>query len=120
MFILYRFYSKRRKPTIPYFRTICVLGLLIFIHVLQLLMFFNKINLLPVGGDNDKKGWYFLIAGIVVALVAIGFGIKERDLQNMEYDEVVIRRGGVYVTIYIILSLALFFLLALYGPGWKS
>ena len=85
-------------------------------HVLQLLMIFNKISLLPTKSGDDKSGLFWMCAGILLALISISFIVKERDLQILEYDELTIKRGWVYIIIYIVLSFTLFVLLGLYGP----
>ena len=112
MFILYRFY-KRRKLSTPYFRTICAVGIIIMFHVLQILIVFYKMNLVPKMTGDKKTGFYLITAGLVLTLIVVSFIIKEKDLQNLEYDEYTIRRGGFLVTIYIILSFALFGLLVI-------
>jgi hypothetical protein len=113
MFIFYRYYSKGGTKQIPYFSALCATVFLIYLHIFQLLIIFDSVDLLPMKKDNDRMTNYlkFALFSAPIFLI-IAFLIKERDLKLLEYDNQKIRRGGVYLVIYLITSFLLLFVLA--------
>lgn len=120
-FLFYRYYSTGATKSIPYFSTLCALAMLIGLHIFQLVVLFNATNLLPVSGADPgmpRLMAYFKWALITSPLfIGMLFLIKKSELQSMHYDESKIKRGYVYLIIYIVLSVALLILLSLYKKG---
>ena len=103
MFLFYRYYSKGGTAGIPYFSALCAVVFLIYLHIFQLLIIFNGVNLLPMNSSDNKGIKYLKLAGFLLPFfLLIALLIKEKDLRNVVYDEDKIKRAGVYLVIYII------------------
>lgn len=114
MYILYRYYSKGGTKDIPYFSALCAVVLLIYIHVFQILIILDKVDaILPMKEDDDrvvkylKLGFFLLPVFLIVYLL-----VRPKDLENASYDESKVKRGGIYLIIYSIISFILLFVLA--------
>jgi hypothetical protein len=112
MFLFYRYYSTGGTYRIPYFSALCATVFLIYIHIFQLLIILDKVNFLPMNANYSKLLNYGMFAlfllpiFLIVAIVA-----KEKDLEDVNYDEEKIKKGGVNLIIYIVSSVVLLFVL---------
>lgn len=120
-FLFYRYYSKGATKSIPYISTICALVMLLILHIFQILAIFNCMDLLPA--TKAEPGIPRLIKYLETALITSPLFllfillIKKSELQGMHYDEAKIKRGYIFLIIYIVLSFAFLMLLALYNKG---
>ncbi len=112
MFLFFRYYSKGGTRFIPYFSALCAVVFLLYIHIFQLLIIFDKVHLVPIK-DGDirivqylKFSLLFLPVFFIIASI-----VKKRDLENATYDESAIKTGGILLTVYIIISLIILFTL---------
>ena len=121
-YLFYRYYSKGGTKAIPYFSTICALVLLLSLHIFQFLVIFNGMSLVGLG-SNAEPGSARLIKYLKIALLTsplfllFSFLIKKSELQSMHYSETKIRRGYIYLVIYIVFSFSLLMFLALLKKG---
>lgn len=114
MYILYRFYSKGGTKHIPYFSALCAVVFLIYIHIFQILIILNSVDdMLPLNkGDTRITKYWKLALFLLPFFFIVAYLVKPTDLQNVSYDEGKIKRGGIYLIIYSIISFVLLFVLA--------
>ena len=120
-FLFYNYYSKGNQAgSDPYFRTICTLTILIFLHLMQLLIIFEKVDLIPISpsdGQGMRRLIFFLIL-FPIFLVTKQLIPKERIEAMKEenaYQWEKIFTWNIWLIIYIIVSVLFFIFLA-----WKS
>ncbi len=121
-YLFYRYYEKPPQRGNPYFRTMGSLLLLVYIHILQLLALFNKIDLIPIKSSDDK-----LTKSIIMLLILIPIYLfvtkllKKSDIEPLkekyDYNWDKVHSGNLWLIIYIILSMALMFVLAIWRKG---
>lgn len=120
-YLFYRYYSTGGTKTIPYFSTLCALVLILLLHIFQVLLIFNGMNLLPAGAaapGTARLIRYFEITLLTGPLFLLfSFLIKKSELQSIHYNESEIKRGYIYLIIYIVLSFAFLMFLALLKKG---
>ena len=46
-YLFYKYYSTGGTKSIPYFSTLCALAMIVILHVFQILVIFNGMDLLP-------------------------------------------------------------------------
>lgn len=85
---------------------------------MQGLLIFDSTYLIPTDGSQAKVE-NFLKMGLFLLPFFVFFRllIRERDLKEMKYDDSVIKRGYVYLVLYIVASFSLMIILALYKNG---
>jgi len=120
-YLFYRYYSTGGTKDIPYFSTLCALVGIAMLHILQILAIFNGMDLLPASGAAPGTArlikyfeWALLTAPLFLLFFLL---IKKDELQSMHYDESKIKRGYIYLIIYIVLSFAFLMFLALLKKG---
>lgn len=114
MYILYRYYSKGGTKRIPYFSALCAVVFLIYIHIFQILIILDAVgDILPMNKDDTQitKYWKLALFLLPVFLI-VAYLVKPKDLENVSYDENKVKRGGVYLIVYSIISFILLFVLA--------
>lgn len=112
MFTLYRYYSKGGTRRIPYVSALLAVVFLIYLHIFQVLIIFNKVDLLPMRTEQSQIIKYYKLAIFLLPIVlTIGFLVKEKDLRDAEYDDELINRTGKYLVLYAVLSVILLFVL---------
>lgn len=112
MYLFYRYYAKGARQSIPYFSALCAVVLLIYIHIFQLLIIFDSVNLLPMRKDDLRIVKYGKVALFLLPIFfLVAYLIKPRDLRKAVYDEEKVRKGGIYLVVYIIFSILLLFVL---------
>ena len=115
MYLFYRYYSKSGTKGNAYFRALCSTSFLIYMHLFQLLMIFNKVSFLSIA-ENDpriikygKLSIFFIPVFLLVFLL-----VKPAKLYELKYEEDKVRTGNVILVIYIIANTVfLFFLMFL-------
>ncbi len=114
-YLFYRYYSKHIDYYGKYGHTIMSLVILLFLHLIQLLLFINNSTIFSYFLSPNKLAdiinfALLLSPGIILFLVFL----RESDLQTMSYDDALIKKGNIYLIAYIILSMALLVFLIYY------
>lgn len=121
-YLFYRYYEKPPQRGDPYFRTMASLTLLAYIHIMQLLIFFNKTDLIPIKNSDEKltKTIIMLLVFIPIYLFVTRL-LKKSDIEPLkekyDYNWDKVHSGNIWLIIYIILSMALMFVLAIWRKG---
>lgn len=114
MFLFYRYYSKGGTYKIPYFSALCATVFLIYIHVFQVLIVSDAVELLPMNTSDSKVLKYGKLALFLLPIfIIVWLLVPENSLRNTNYADEIVKSGGRNLVIYIILSVALLFSLAL-------
>jgi len=117
-FLFYRYYSTGPTKDIPYASTLCALVMLIGLHIFQLLVLLNKVDLLPIRESNTRVENFLVMALCVAPLfLLVTFLIRKSDLKEMNHDEGKIRTGNKFLILYIIASIMLLLILILLRKG---
>ena len=112
MYLFYKYYSKGGTKQIPYFSALCAVVMLIYIHIFQVLIVLDKVDLLPMKkGDTRIDKYWKLALFLLPIFFIISFLVKPSDLKNLTYNEEKVKRGGVYLVMYIIFNTVLLFAL---------
>lgn len=119
-FLFYRYYSEGKwASSIPFFRTLTSMTLLVYIHLLQLLIIFNRVDLLPLKSSDSimlKKFTMFLIF-LPIYFILSAF-IKKDELieikNEYEYKWDKVYDANVRLILYIILSMATLIILIIF------
>ena len=120
-FLFYNYYSTGSRASIKYFSTLIVLTGLCFIHLLQLVIFLNKIEIISIQLPSEKAVRYISIAIIGAPIYfLLNFILQEKDLIKLkeyyDYNWDKVFNGNVLLVTYMILSFALLTFLIL----WKT
>ena len=117
MYLFYRYYSTGGTRRIPYFSSLCAVVFLIYIHIFQILIILNRVDLLPMGKDDARIEKYGKAAIFLLPIfLIISFLVKPQDLKNISYDEAQIKKGNIYLIIYVVASVILLFVLMFAFP----
>ena len=120
-FLLYRYYSGGRRPdSSPYFRTLCTLSLLVLIHLMQLLVLINRVDILPLKLSYSKDSKLLIMLALLLPIyLLLSILIKKESLEAMNeayaYSWDRVFNWNVWFIVYICLSFAFLVFLA-----WKS
>lgn len=107
-YLFYRYYSKGSLSNIPYFSTLCALSILVYIHLVELLILFNMMHIIPTNGKQNNIGNFFKMGLFLAPLFfLLAIIVKKSDILNMSYPDSMIKRGNKYLVIYICASYAL-------------
>jgi hypothetical protein len=115
-YLLYRYYSKGDWHDIPYFTTLCSMTLLGYLHLTQLLIILNKIDLIPTEFSDNiwiKRLIICLVMLPIYIIMSRLFRRKDIDVLKKKYDnnQTQIRKGNIWLIVYAIMSFALIFIL---------
>jgi hypothetical protein len=117
-FLFYRYYSTGSTKDIPYVSTLCALVMLLGLHIFQLLVLINKVNLIPTSIKNTRLENFGLIAMYLIPLFMLMiFFIRKSELKEMSFEESKIKKGNIFLIIYIIASIALLLLIIFIKKG---
>jgi hypothetical protein len=117
-FLFYRYYSGGRRPdSTPYFSTMCAMTFLVFLHLLQILILFGKLSLIPLNASDGKGIKRVVILFIMLPIYLLMTQlVKKKRLDKMKeeysYSWDKIFNWNVWLIVYIILSFSLIFILA--------
>jgi accessory gene regulator protein AgrB len=113
-YLFYKYYSKGYTKQIAYFSTLCALVMIACIHLFQVFILCNALFIVPTdGSQKDIKNWFFIGLFLIPFFLIFRFLIKETELQEMFYDKHKVKRGYLFLIVYLILSFALLIFLAL-------
>jgi hypothetical protein len=113
MYIFYKYYSKGGTRDIPYFSALMATVFLIFIHLFQLLIITDKVDLfLPTDRDELRILRYAKAALFLLPIALfVGLSVKKSDLAAANYEDSFVKKAGAYLVLYIVLSVSLLFAL---------
>lgn len=112
MYTLYRYYSKGGTGRIPYVSAILAVVFLVYIHIFQLLIIFDRVDLFPMRAEQPQLLKYYKLAIFLMPIVLILlFLVKEKDLKDAKYDDQIVKRTGRHLVYYVILSVIVLFVL---------
>lgn len=118
-FLFYRYYSTGGTRRVPYFSTLCALAMIAYIHLFQLLILINRVDdIIPGGGDENRGIKYLKMALFFLPIfIILSFFIKKKELQQMQYEKPLIKKGYLFLILYVIVSFTVLILLILYRKG---
>ncbi len=118
-YLFYRYYQKHGfAKELPYLSTITVLTLLLFLHVSQIFALLNMTYLIPTDGSQLKINNFFKMGLFMLPMyLLLAILIKKEDLITAQYEERKIKKGYIFLIIYIVLSFAFLMVLALIKKG---
>ena len=112
MYLFYRYYSTGGTRNIPYFSALCAVVFLIYIHIFQALVVFNKVYILTLDQGDVRLVKYGKLAFFLLPIFLIVYYLaKPIDIKQLHYSEKKIKKGNLYLVIYIITSFILLFVL---------
>ncbi len=120
-YLFYSYYSKGPRVNIPYFRTICSMTFLGYLHFLQILILLDKVNLIPINYAGNKLAKRLIIFFVMLPIYLLMTQVfKKSDIESLkekyDYNWDKVFKGNVWLVIYFLLSMALIFILAI----WKK
>ena len=111
VYLFYRYYSQPDSRTLPYFGAISAVTFAVNIHILQLLMIFDKIDVMPFADRNQPKivryGEFILIFLFVWVLVSLLARRTDMERIQSQYKESKIKRSANYLAVYYIANILL-------------
>jgi hypothetical protein len=120
-YLFYRYYSKGPRAGIPYFSTMGSMTLLGFMHLMQILILLNKVDLIQRNSTDDGLTKRIIIFFVMLPIYFLMTRLfKKSDIEPLKekydkhWDKVF--SGNVWLIIYCILSFTLIIVLAL----WKK
>jgi len=117
-YLFYRYYSTGTTRQIAYFSTLCALVMLMYIHLAQVLIILNGMDLIPTDGSQAKIGnWVKMAVFLIPFFLLFFFLIKENALKEVSYNKQKIKQGYIFLIVYIVVSFTVMILLALYKKG---
>ena len=86
---------------------------ILYNHVIKELILFSSTNFL--GGSNSEfSTWVKMVLFLLPIYLLCRWLIKESDLKALTYEEEKIKKGNIWLVIYIIISVTLLVILILY------
>src|SRR5579863_3065630 len=117
-YLFYRYYSSGSIKDIPFLSTLCALVMLIGLHLFQIAVFFDNTNWLPfINIDNRGQRFFSIAIFLIPIFLVVAFFIRKAELKTMFFEESRIKRGNIFVVIYIIASMVLLLLLIISKRG---
>ncbi len=121
-YLFYRYYEKPSQRGNPYFRTMCSMTLLVYMHLMQLLILFNKTDLIPIKASDDKLTKRIIMLFVLVPIYFLATKLfKKSDIEPLKekygYNWDKVHAGNILLILHIILSFALIFVLAIWKKG---
>ena len=101
-YLFHRYYSKGPRANFPYFSTICSMTLLGFMHLVQILILVDKVDLIPINssaGKGTKRIVIFLV--MLPIYFAMTFLFKKSDIvplrEKYDYDWDKVFKGNIWL-----------------------
>jgi hypothetical protein len=116
-YLFYRYYSTGPTKDIPYISTLCALTMLFGLHFFQIIALFDLKNLLPGNQFNRIQGYGIMAIYCTLILLLASRLVKRSALEQAKYAEQKIKRGNLYLIVYIIVSILLIPLIILLKKG---
>lgn len=116
-YLFYKYYSTGPTKQIPYLSSILAVGMLCFIHVAQIFILFNWIKILPQGYKSELSTWLKMALFIAPIFLLLALLIKKPNVDSQVYSENKIKKGYLWLIVYIIVSISTLVLLIMYKKG---
>lgn len=119
-YLFYKYYSTGPTRRIPYFSTLCALVMIIGIHLFQVLILLDRVDIIPTDGSQRKIGNFLRMALFIAPIfLIVSLIIKRSNLEKMHdhYSKEKVKKGYVWLIGYIVISFALLVFLILYKKG---
>jgi len=116
-YLFYRYYSTGPRKDVAYLSSLLAMCLLFYIHLFQFLILFGGTGIIPSGNKTQISTWLKMVLFMLPVFLLFRWLIKESELKTLSYSQEKIKKGNVWLIIYIILSVALLVLLILYFKG---
>ncbi|MCB0716006.1 MAG: hypothetical protein R2796_04955 [Chitinophagaceae bacterium] len=116
-YLFYRYYSTGPRKEIAYLSSMLAMCLLFYIHLFQVLILVDSTSIIPTGSKSEISTWVKLALFLLPIYLLFRWLIKESDLKALIYDKEKLRKGNIWLVIYIIISVTLLVLLILYKKG---
>lgn len=121
-YLFHRYYSQPPSASSPYFKTICSMSLLVFMHLIQVLILFKKTDLIPINSSDDKLTKRIIIFFLLVPIYfLITKTFKKSDIKPLkekyDYNWDKVFSGKVWLLVYIFLSMTSIGILAFWKKG---
>lgn len=114
---LYFYYSKGQTRSIPYFSTISLLVLMLFIHLLQIGVVLKRfygieVEIAPMPGETPRAFKYLLLALYFTPVyICLTFAFPIEKLKQPSLEQAQLKRYRNYFFIYAFLNLCILILL---------
>ncbi len=120
LYLFYKYYSKGSTKSIAYFSALCAMVLLIYINVFEILILLNKVNILPFARSDSRIEKYAKMALLSLPVfLIIAFFIRPDELQKSYYQVEKVKKGGVYLICYILISMIILFVSMFFNAKHK-
>ena len=116
-YLLHSYYSKGPRATIPYFSTMMSMTLLGFMHLMQILILLNKVDIIPIDPSDNKTTKRVIMILVMLPIYFLMTRLfRKSDIESLKekYDNNwnKVFSGNVLLVIYMVLSFTLIFILA--------
>ena len=118
-FLFYKYYSTGPTRRVPYLSTLCALSMILYMHLFQILILINRVDeFVPLEKDDDKGIKYLKMALFFTPIfLLLTIIVKKKELDLMHFESTVIKRGYIFLILYIVVSFAALIFLILYKKG---
>jgi hypothetical protein len=86
-------------------------------HVAQIFILFNWIKILPQGHKSELSTWLKMALFIAPIFLLLALLIKKPNVDSQVYSENKIKKGYLWLIVYIIVSISTLVLLIMYKKG---
>ena len=112
------YYSTGPRANIKYFATIGVMTLLSYLNLFAILILFNIVDdVMPSKGYSRGMGYVQTFFYMFPIWLMFRILIKEKELENSNYDVDKVSVGKVWLMLYYLTSVAVVILLILWRKG---
>ncbi len=114
-YLLYRYYSTGQTKDVAYIKTITTIVFLLVMNFISILIITNQTSILSQIRSDRKWLQYVKIATVLLPLfLLLLILLKNRDLKSLDYRAEKVKRGNIFLVIYIVGSFILLFGLLIY------
>ena len=117
-YLFYKYYSTGYTKQIPYFSTLCGLAMIVLLHLFQIAILANQVDVIfPFKYSDNIFKKYFLIGLVLLPIfLVLKLFVKENELQQMTFSKEKVKSGYIFLIAYIVLSMASLILLIIFFP----
>lgn len=116
LYIFYRYYKSSRYESIPYISTLIVFAISMVLYLGSVYLIIFPETELP-----DKNTFVFwILSALVMICFLVWYFIREKDLQNPEFEKRYDSSHGFLALIFLIGGLMLFFIATIYSNAQKE
>jgi hypothetical protein len=104
-YLFYDYYSEGPRQSIRYVATLGAMTLLFYLNLLTLLILFRLDHLVPSRSGNRFFDYLNMSLFLLPIFLMFRFLIRERQLENADYDGDKVATGRFWLVFYIIVSI---------------